>query len=245
MAKTNPATPTTKPKVSKIRTKKKRWFPVLAPASLGQKEVGESYLTEAETALGRTLKINLKDITGSIYDQNIYVFLKVKEITGSNLQTDLIGYTYLNLFLKKLARRNIGKIEDSHYFRTKDDKGVRIKPLVVTAFGVNQSVKTAIRTELKKLLKNMVNNSTFDNLLLDVLRQKMRADFKKQLGKIFPIKELIIREIRLEEKKKKESPAEERSNSESEVAVEEPSDAAEAEEEEMEDVVLEEEPETK
>ena len=31
---------------------KKKWFPILSPKFLGQKEVGESYLTDSKDALG-------------------------------------------------------------------------------------------------------------------------------------------------------------------------------------------------
>ena len=48
-------------KVSKIKAKKKRWFPVFAPRFLGQKEIGETHLSEAKVALGKVLKVNLRD----------------------------------------------------------------------------------------------------------------------------------------------------------------------------------------
>ena len=48
-------------KVSRIKTKKKKWFPIFAPKFMGQKEIGETYLDQPEPAVGRTLKVNLKE----------------------------------------------------------------------------------------------------------------------------------------------------------------------------------------
>ena len=54
----------TKKKISKIKTKKKIWFKIFAPKLFGQKEMGESYLSAADQAVGRKLKVNMKELTG-------------------------------------------------------------------------------------------------------------------------------------------------------------------------------------
>ena len=48
-------------KQSRIKTKKKAWFKIVAPAVFGKRELGETYVTSAESAMGGMLKINLKD----------------------------------------------------------------------------------------------------------------------------------------------------------------------------------------
>jgi ribosomal protein S3AE len=188
-------------KVSKIKVKKKRWFPIFAPKFLGQKEIGESYLNQAEEAIGRVMKVNLRDLTGSMGDQNIYASLKINEVTGSSLQTEIVGYALMSFYLKKLARRNTGKVGDSFVLKTKDNKLMRLKPLVLTVFAVNNSVKTTIRKELQKYLKEEASRSTFEGLVNDLLRRRLQVDFKKKLNKICPVKEVILKEVKLEKKK--------------------------------------------
>lgn len=189
-------------KISKVKIKKKRWFPVFAPKFLGQKELGESYLANSESAVGRNLKVNLKELTGSIKDQNIYVSLRIKEITGNNLQTEVTGYAYMPFFIKRLIRRNIGKIEDSFVLKTKDGKNIRLKPLIITVFAINKSLKTVIRKEVIKILSQEVSKSTFDNLIVELLKYKLQMELKKKLKKICPIREMIMRVAKLEERKK-------------------------------------------
>jgi len=188
-------------KVSKIKVKKKRWFPIFAPKFLGQKEIGETYLTDVKTALGRVLKVNLRDLTGSMRDQNIYVSLRINEETGNSLQTEVVGYAYMQFYIKKLARRSTGKIDDSFVLRTKDSKNVRLKPLAMTVFSVNKSVKTTIRKKLREMLSEEVNKLSFDALINDLLRYKLQMEFKKRLNKVCPVKEVVMRVVKLEEGK--------------------------------------------
>ena len=189
-------------KVSKIKIKKKRWFPIFAPKFLGQKEIGESYLSGPESAKGRLLKISLRELTQNIRDQNISVSLRINELSGSNLQTEVMAYTYMPFFVKKLIRPGTGKIDDSFVLQTKDGKNVRFKPLIITVFSVNKSIKTAIRRRLKELLAEELNKSTFDTVVVDLLRYKLQTELKKKLNKVCPVREVIMRVMKLEEGKK-------------------------------------------
>lgn len=189
-------------KVSKVKVKKKRWFPILSPKFLGQKEVGESYLTDAQAAIGRVVKINLRDLTRSMRDQNIYVSLRINKVNGSNLETEIVGYAYMPFFVKKLSRTRSGKVDDSFVLKMKDGKVVRLKPLAITVFSVKKSVKTAVRKMLKDLLEEEVAKSNFDSLINDLLRYKLQMEFKKKLNKLCPIREVILRVAKLEEGKR-------------------------------------------
>jgi small subunit ribosomal protein S3Ae len=189
-------------KVSKIKVKKKRWFPILAPKFLGQKEIGESYLVEAQSAMKRVLKINLRDLTGNIRDQNIYVSLRINEIGGSNLHTEIVGYAYMPFFIKKLIRARSGKVNDSFVLMTKDNKNVRLKPLVITVFPIKKSVKTSIRKKIEKILREEAGKSGFDGLINDLLRYRLQMECKKKLSKICPVREVIMRVAKLEKRRR-------------------------------------------
>lgn len=189
-------------KVSKIKIKRKRWFPIFAPKFLGQREIGESYLSEPELAKGRVLKISLRDLTKNIKDQNIYVSLRINEAGGNDLQTEAVGYAYMPFFVRKLVRVGTGKVDDSFVLKTADGKDVRLKPLAITVFAVNGSVKTAIRKKLREMLGEEVAKLSFDSLITDLIRYRLQMEFRKKLNKICPVRELIIREIRLEKRRK-------------------------------------------
>lgn len=238
-------------KASKLKVKK-RWFPIFSPRFLGQKEIGESYLNEVQEAVGRILRVNLRDLTGSVKDQNIYISLKIRDAEGSNLQTDLIGYAYMPFYVKKLARKSTSVLDDSFILKTKDGKTARLKPLVVTVFKVNNSAKTAIRKKMKELLKEEADKMGFDSLINDVLKYRLQMDLKKKLSKICPVREVVLRAVKLE-RGEKSAEADEKADSREEQTkrpeedkesieiIEETGKAAEIKESEADEAVLEEE----
>tara|TARA_Y100000310_G_scaffold307825_1_gene350282 strand:+ start:2677 stop:3318 length:642 start_codon:yes stop_codon:yes gene_type:complete len=191
-----------KKKVSKIKTKKKKWFPIFAPKFMGHKEIGETYLDNPEPAVGRILKVNLKELTGSFRDQNIYVSLRIKEVTGTNLQTEVVGYAYMPFFIKKLARRSTGKIDDSFVLLTKEGKKIRLKPLIITINPVTKSVKTALRKRTIQLLAETISELPMEVLISEMLKYKIQMDLKNKLKKIYPVREVLMRVVKLEERKK-------------------------------------------
>src|SRR3989338_9835963 len=97
-------------KVSKIKVKKKLWFKIIAPSIFGNKEVGESYLTSSESALGRKMKLNLKDITGNIKDQNVYISFQVHKANNNMLQTLVVGYELIPSAVKRMVRKMTSRI---------------------------------------------------------------------------------------------------------------------------------------
>lgn len=189
-------------KTGKIKVKKKKWFPILAPKFLGGKEIGESYLNQAEAAVGRMMKVNLRDLTGNIGDQNVSISLQIKEVTGSSLQTEITGFNYLPFFIRKLSRRNAGKTDDSFVLKTKDNQFVRLKPMLVTVFPVYHSVKTDLRRKIRELLEEEVEKASFESLLNDLLKHRLQMEFKKKLAKICPVKDVLIRQVKREEGKR-------------------------------------------
>ncbi|MBT7706817.1 hypothetical protein HN747_05225, partial [archaeon] len=179
-------------KTAKIKVKKKRWFPIYSPAFLGKKKIGESYLTEANVAVGREMKISLRDLTGSVRDQNVYVSLKVKSVSGSDLETEGIGYNYVPFFIKKMVKRRGARADESFITRTKEGKLIRIKTLVSTTFKVPHSTCTDLRAIVREALVDFANKSNLDVFLENLLRNKFQIETKKRLSKICPVKDVLV-----------------------------------------------------
>ena len=119
----------TKPsqKVSRIKAKKKVWFKIISPKVFGQTEIGESYLASAESALGRKLEVNLKELTGNVRDQNVHINLQINQLDANLLKTSVIGYELATAFVKRLVRKNSDPIDGYFLLKTKGGKTVIIK----------------------------------------------------------------------------------------------------------------------
>jgi small subunit ribosomal protein S3Ae len=190
-----------KKKVSRIKTKKKLWFKIIAPKLFGNKEIGESYLPAAQNAVGRTLKVNLRELSGSMRDQNVYIGFRITGVDGTNLKTTTTSYELTPAHIKRAVRKNTARLDDVFTFNTKDGKEVLLKSLVITRKKVQRSLRSSIRVQLYDLLKEEIAKVTFDDFLGNIVAFKVQLSLKKKLAKLYPLKEVAIRVLQLKSKK--------------------------------------------
>ncbi|MBI2669222.1 hypothetical protein HYX14_05250 [Candidatus Woesearchaeota archaeon] len=180
-------------KVSRIKAKKKNWYKILAPAAFGSKEIGEFYLPDAQVGIGRTLRVNLREITGGMKDQHVYVSFQVKEMQGNNFQTEAIGYEMTPSYIKRMVRKSTSRLDDSFIVTVADGRKVQIKTLVVTIAHCQRQVCTSIRTLLRTLLTEELMKGDFLSFIQNLVGQKIQGGIRKQLSKVYPVREMAIR----------------------------------------------------
>lgn len=191
-----------------VKIKKKKWCTIVSPKYLGENPIGESYLEDAELAVGREVKVNLMQLSGDVKSQNIDVKF---EITGATkegrLGTRIIGYYFSASAIKRFIRRHMTRIDESLVVMTKDNLKVRIKPFLLSRSKISKSVEYAMRMTLVEEVINAVKSSPYETLFTSILKYQFQKDIKEKLNKIYPVKSLEIRV--LEEEKNpliKESP---------------------------------------
>ncbi len=192
-------TEATAKKVSRIKVKKKTWCRLLAPAIFGQMEMGETYITGPESALGRVLKYNLKDLTGNVKDQNAYVLFRIDRSEGSILHTAVVGYELTPGYVRRLVRKSTTRLDDYFKFVTKDGRTVVVKSVLVTLNKVQRSVGKGLRKQLQSTLQGEISQGDFATFISNIVSGKVRNELKKRLNKIYPLKEIALRSIQLRE----------------------------------------------
>ncbi|MBU0457745.1 MAG: hypothetical protein ABH824_03040 [Nanoarchaeota archaeon] len=218
-----------KKKISKIKVKKKLWYKIVAPKLFGQKELGETYLSFPENAIGRTMQVNLKELTGNMKDQKVYVSFKINKVDGSTLRTSVLGYQLTPTSVKRMVRKNSDRLDDSFSFKTKGGKKVILKSIVITSYNTQRSVRSQIKSQLKTLFEEELGKSDFETFITNLVNYKVQTGIKKRLHKIFPVKEVAVRSLFLKN-----------SSNEAEVIVEEKAEPKTSEDKSLEDEALEE-----
>lgn len=192
---------TVKKKVSKIKTKKKIWYKIIAPNIFGSKEMGESYLASVDKAVGRTLKVNLRELTGNVRDQNVYISFRINRVDGSALQTSTIGYELTSAYMKRAVRKNTAKLDDYFILKTKDGKRVILKSLMISLHKTQRSTRSQLRKELGVLLDEEIGKTDFAAFVVNLVNHKVQMTIKKKLSKIYPLKEVAVRVLKLKDEK--------------------------------------------
>ena len=185
-------------KESSIKVKKKNWFKILSPKIFGERAVGETYLLSLESAFGSVLKINLRDLTGNIRDQHVYIGLKIIKSQSSQLQTSLVSYNITPSYIKRQVRKGIDRMDDYFLFTTKDGQQVIAKTFMLTQNKAHRSVRGMLRSKLREQLETEIKTVDFETLISSLVTTKVQGSIRKMLNKIYPLKELAVRVLELQ-----------------------------------------------
>ena len=189
-------------KVSKIKIKKKTWYKIQAPTLFASRHIGETYLANAQSAIGRVMTINLKDLTDSFRDQSMYVTLKLENIKDQQFTTSIIGYSVIPSFIKRMARKRTSRLDDVFTVTTKEGKKVLIKAIAIAMFKSNRSVGTTLRLKMQEIITQTAQKLTFEAFASEIITGKVKMSLKRELKKVYPVKEAIVREFKLVQNKK-------------------------------------------
>lgn len=196
--------------ISRVKIKRKLWYKILAPQLFGEKEVGEAYLTNPEVALGRKVKVNLKDLTGNVKDQNAYVEFLINAVSGSSLRTTAVGYELTPSFVKRLVRKGSDRLDDCFVVKLKEGQKVVIKILTITQYKAQRSAQSKLRKQTLQFFKEEAGKSDFDTFLINLIAVRLQAAVKKKCSKIMPLRDLMVRVVELHAapERDREQPAE-------------------------------------
>lgn len=187
-------------KTSKIKIKRKIWYKIQSPKIFGSKDIGETYLSDIEGALGRNLKVNLRDLTGNVKDQNVYISFIIDKVNGSTLMTSTIGYELATAYIKRAVRKGTDRIDDFLKLKSKGGKKIILKSLVITLGKAQNSTKAQLKKDMAVLIEEEFNKSTFEQFLTGLINRSIVSAIKKKLNKVYPIKEVAVRVVKLDEK---------------------------------------------
>lgn len=188
----------TKTTTTKIKIKKKLWYKIVSPAMFGSKEIGESYLASPQSAVGRIVQVNLKDLSGNIRDQNAYIHFQITHVTGNVLHTTTRGYELTAAFVKRLVRKNTTRLDDYMMVSTKDGQKVVLKSFGITLHKVQRLVRSQIRRELTAYYVDEMAKADFETFVANLTSGRLLFALKKKLHKLHPMKEVAIRVLRLQ-----------------------------------------------
>jgi len=174
---------------------KKKWFKILAPALLKESPVGETLLADPEQLLGKKMTVGLGSITGEPQKQHTHVNLLVKDYVDGVFKTELLGWRILPAAVKKLVRRNRSRIDDSFVVLTKDNKYVRVKPIIITRYKAQRSVQTAVRKRIRTEIAKLFSQKNLKVLVSEILARRLQHGILKRTSKLFPIAIFDIRQF--------------------------------------------------
>ena len=134
-----------KKNLSRVNVKKKVWYRIVGPKMFSTDGIGRDLLIFSGRSLGRTVKINLKDISGNVKDQNAYVCFKLDAVGRNCVESFRHRVRTDRNPRQKLVRKNTDRIDDYFALTTKEGKNIVIKTLIITQSKSQRSVRGQLR----------------------------------------------------------------------------------------------------
>lgn len=177
--------------------KKKKWFTLIAPKTFQERPLGQTCSSDPDLLKGRTISVNLMSLTGNMKKQNMNVKFEVFESQGEKALTHVKKIDLVPAFLKRKVRRRRDRIDASFICKTKDEKHIRIKPMLITLSKSSRSVQTELKKRLLAYMIKTINETNYDDLMNDIVNYKFQRNIKQNLRKTFPVLDAEIRSTSL------------------------------------------------
>ncbi len=179
--------------MAKSIIKKKKWVQILAPKLFNEQVIGESYVGMADELVGRSVTVSLMALTGEPQRQTTHAAFKIVGVRDGKAVTELYAFKMLPSAAKKLVRRKRSKIADSFIVESKDNKLLRVKPLLTTRGRVSSSVLAALRRMMRAFVATSISKMTAEEFIRSIVQKKYQNMLVKQLKSIHPMGPCIIR----------------------------------------------------
>ncbi|MFW5746586.1 MAG: hypothetical protein ACOCWQ_03475 [Nanoarchaeota archaeon] len=191
---------------SQSRWKKKKWYEVVAPKTFNSVSLGEALAEEKESLVGRKVQMNMMNVVRNPKMQSITMRFRITSVNEKTATTESFSYTMAHSALKRLVRSRRDRIDDSFVVKTKDDKNLRVKPLIITLNNNSESQRRGIRQLVRREIVRFCAERSFEDFVSEVVGFRVQRDLKKKLAKVTPVRNFEIRAFELVEGKLAQEP---------------------------------------
>ena len=166
---------------------KKRWVSIVAPKLFNEQIIGESYLAEPDSAIGRTVQVSMMALTGEPQKQSLNIKFKIVNRVGEKLMTELVEYQISPAAVRRMGRRGKARVEESMRVVTSDGKVLRVKPFLIARGRPKGAVMANVRKTIRQRLPMLVAKVTLEGFFDEILSYRMQRTLADSVRKIYPI----------------------------------------------------------
>lgn len=197
---------------------RKEWFDIKAPSMFSVRNCGKTLVTKtqgtkiaSEELKNRVLELNLADLNNDDIDSHKKVKLCIEEVQGRNCLTNFHGMCLTRDKLCSLIKKWQTLIEAHHDVRTTDGYVVRMFAIAFTNKRADQ-IKTncyaqsaqirKIRAKMVDIMNNEASKVQLRDLVKKLIPEAIGKEIEKQCQGIFPLKDCLIRKVKILRKPK-------------------------------------------
>jgi len=182
----------------KDKWKAKRWYTIRAPRNPWSfKVIGETLAEDDSLVLGRHYELMQNELDGDFSKMHVKIRFNVTEVVNKDALTEFIGYELMKDHVRRLVRRERGKIDDTVDLVSKDGFYIRFKPLIISRARIKASQKQQMRTIARNVILRVGASSTWLDIQKSLFDGTLENTIKDEVTKIQPVKNLLFRRVQL------------------------------------------------
>jgi small subunit ribosomal protein S3Ae len=183
--------------------KTKKTYDIIAPPMFDEKKIGETISSDPANLLGRTITVTMREISGDFSKQHIKVTFQIKDVKGNQAFTKFKGQALSRDYMRSQIRRKTTRVETVVDVETEDGQGLRVKVIGLAVGRAQTSQERLIRKRMTELVKEMAGKTPLDQFIQDVVRGRISITLYRKLNKIYPLKRVEVRKIKVLESKRR------------------------------------------
>ena len=184
-------------KISKVSKIKKRWIPVQASRIFNNQTICDTLIGDPSKAIGKTIPINLMNLTRDMKKQNITITFVIDNITGEKATAQFVAYKMSPASIKKITRRGKDKIDITCKAETSEQSKLILKLLLITRSKTYASVLTSLRKAAVEEFQRVLKGMKQDDMIKAMITNRLQIEIKKKLSKVYPLKTIEIKNLKI------------------------------------------------
>jgi len=179
------------------KSKSKEWFTIIAPKIFEERELGRTMVSDPQQLIGRRISLNLLELTNNFNKFYMKFTFRVARLEGNKAFTEFDSSECLQDYISRMVLRRVRRIDTVQDLKTKDGVAIRVKGLGIISRRVKSSIQKTIRSSMKDMIKNFVENSTFNELIESILGDELKNYILKEARRIYPVRNFEVRKTQV------------------------------------------------
>ena len=169
------------------KKEKKLWYEILSSKEFNESPIAETSTYDLNSLKGRVVNVNLGMLTRDPRSQNIQIGFEVNEIKENKCHTRIKNCSLVSSYIKRIVKVGRSKADDSFIGESKDKVRLKIKPLVLTRYKVQNKVLTELRRMIRGEVLDYLKKEDADKFISELIYKKIQKELKGKLSKVYPI----------------------------------------------------------
>jgi small subunit ribosomal protein S3Ae len=175
------------------KIKGKEWFTVFAPKQFGEIEIGKILSSNPDSLIGRRITVSAINLTDDFSKYYFKFTFRVSKVSENKAFTEFDGSECLRDYISRMVLRRVRRVDKVQDLVTKDNVKIRVKSLAIIYRRVKSSIQKNVREHVASMMKEMVENSTLEGFIKNMLSDEIKNKILQELRKIYPVRNFEIR----------------------------------------------------